>query len=125
MFAGVTLPAQLIIQTVAGGGPNNIAALEACLNYPAALAVDSSGNLYIATASQVLKVDSSGVLTLVAGSGLFGFAGDGGPATKAGLTNPLGVAVDSSGNVFIADQVSNRIRKVAAMSGVNYFSRSR
>jgi sugar lactone lactonase YvrE len=117
-LAGAPLPAQLIVQRVAGGGPNNIPALNTSLNNPRALALDHSGNLYIATAFQVFKVDTSGVLTLVAGGGLAGFGGDSGPATAASLANPLGIAVDGSGNIFIADQVNNRIRKVAAGTGI-------
>lgn len=116
-LSAATIWPQSIVQKVAGGGPNNIPALQTSLNYPAALAVDSAGNLYIATTSQVLKIDQNGLLTLVAGSGVSGFSGDGGPATNASLANPLGVAVDGRGNIFIADQANNRIRKVAAGSG--------
>jgi len=77
-----------------------------------ALAVDSSGNVYFATnASSVLKVNTAGIVSTVAG-GAFGFSGDGGPATKAALNFPLGLAVDRAGNIYISDAGNNRVRKV-------------
>jgi uncharacterized protein (TIGR03437 family) len=79
------------------------------------LALDSAGNLYIADSAnnRIRKVDTSGTIGTVAGGALLpGFSGDGGPATSAALFLPGGVAVDSSGNIFIADVANNRIRKV-------------
>ena len=78
------------------------------------LAVDKAGNLYIADYGhdRVRKVDTSGIITTVAGSDAHGFAGDGGPATSASLLNPSDVTVDSSGNLYIADTSNFRIRKV-------------
>jgi uncharacterized protein (TIGR03437 family) len=82
------------------------------------LAVDSKGNLYIADYldGRIRKVDTSGNITTVAGNsaslGLGGFSGDGGPATSAGLNSPTGVALDSAGNIYIADYGNQRIRKV-------------
>ena len=92
------------------GGP----AVEAELHGPAGVAVDSAGNLYIAdTGNQrIRKVDSTGTITTIAGTGEFGFSGDGGPAVEAELRNPYGVAVDSAGNVYIADPRNRRIRKI-------------
>ena len=105
--------AQDIITTVAGGGPNNLPAVSANVN-PEGVAVDAAGNFYIADSVQdrVFKVDTSGQLTVVAGIGISGFSGDGGPATSASLALPTGVAVDGAGNLFIADRNNNRIRKV-------------
>src|SRR6202043_538786 len=60
----------------------------------------------------------TGVITTVAGNGTAGFAGDGGAATSAQLKGPTGIAVDSTGNLYIADQANNRVRKVAAATGV-------
>jgi sugar lactone lactonase YvrE len=76
------------------------------------LAVDSAGNLYIADRYSVRKV-SGGVITTVAGNGTLGFSGDNGPATSAQFNNPGGLAVDSAGNLYIADARNNRIRKVS------------
>ena len=93
---------------------DNGPATSAQLNQPTAVAVDSAGNLYIADMgnNRIRKI-SNGVITTVAGNGTAGFSGDNGPATSAGLSIPFGVAVDSAGNVYIADTIiSERIRKV-------------
>jgi uncharacterized protein (TIGR03437 family) len=107
------------ITTVAGngsccfsgdGGP----ATSASLADPSAVAVDSAGNLYIAdTTNYRIRKVSGGTITTVAGNGTFGFSGDGGPATGASLNWPVGVAVDSAGDLYIADEFNNRIRKVS------------
>jgi sugar lactone lactonase YvrE len=108
-----------VITTVAGNGTSgsrdeNIPATTAQLNWPYGVAVDSAGNLYIANTynNRVCKV-SGGVITTVAGNGTHGFSGDNGPATAAQLSWPDGVAVDSAGNLYIADTDNNRIRKVS------------
>ncbi|HYA17706.1 MAG TPA: NHL repeat-containing protein [Bryobacteraceae bacterium] len=107
-----------IISTVAGGrggfsGDGGSATLAA-LNYPEAVAVDSSGNLYIAdAANHRVREVSGGVITTIAGNGLAGFSGDGGSATAAQLYLPKGLAFDSQGNLYISDSNNNRIRKVS------------
>ena len=108
-----------IISTVAGSGTagnsgDGGAAISASLNYPYGIAVDSSGNLYIADTENhsIRKVGTNGVISTVAGIGTFGYHGDGGAATSAALTYPTSVAIDSSGNLYIADQYNHRIRKV-------------
>jgi sugar lactone lactonase YvrE len=107
-----------IINTIAGsslgypdgdGGP----ATSALINNPAGVAVDASGNVFIAESYKVRKVTADGTITTVAGQGARGFSGDGGPATSAALNNVTGVAVDASGNLFIADTGNNRIRQVS------------
>jgi uncharacterized protein (TIGR03437 family) len=107
------------IRTVAGNGTqgfsgDNVAAASAALNGPTGVALDSAGNLYVADTSnfRVRKV-SGGVITTVAGNGTAGFSGDNGPATSAELYWPDGVAVDSAGDLYIADSGNNRIRKVS------------
>jgi sugar lactone lactonase YvrE len=92
------------------GGP----ALEAALQEPTAIAFDAAGNLYIADRDNhaVRRVDPSGIITTVAGSGERGFAGDDGPAIDADLSRPQGVAVDGAGNIYISDSDNHRIRKV-------------
>jgi uncharacterized protein (TIGR03437 family) len=105
-----------VITTVAGGGlslADNIPATSAQIG-PYGVAVDSAGNLYVADLpnNRVRKV-SNGVITTVAGNGTQGFSGDGGPATSAQLHDPEGVAVDSAGNLYIADTFNQRIRRVS------------
>jgi sugar lactone lactonase YvrE len=108
--------AQDVITTAIGGGPNGVPALDANLYNPYGVAVDGSGNFYIASYNQqrVFKVSTSGTLTVVAGSGAQGYSGDGvvGGAGNASLYHPFAVAVDSSNNVYIADQYNCVIRKV-------------
>jgi sugar lactone lactonase YvrE len=82
-----------------------------------AIAVDASGALYLAAGVKVLKITSAGVVSTLAGAGTPGDTGDGGPATKATFQFVTGVAVDPAGNVYIADAVANRIRKVSAADG--------
>src|SRR5262249_46047990 len=92
------------------GGP----ATGASLFYPRGLAFDSGGNLYIAEQQnhRVRKVTPGGTISTVAGNGTAGFGGDGGPATNASLNHPSGVALDSTGNLYIADNSNERVRKV-------------
>jgi sugar lactone lactonase YvrE len=125
-----------IITTVAGSGPigpdqgvsagDGGPALAATLRGPAFLAVDGAGNLffsevdeqgtqaYTGPRGQVRKVSADGIITTVAGNGVRGFSGDGGPAVAAGLWGANGVTVDSAGNLFIADWGNYRVRKVDA-----------
>src|SRR5579872_3039283 len=130
-FAAAALGQNYTIQTFAGGGvPQNIAAVSASLGTVTGIAADSAGNVYIAlpTYSAVVKMDATGTLTLVAGNGKPGFSGDNGPATSAQLNlsvspaiagifqTPVpggGLAVDSAGNLYIADSGNNRVRKVS------------
>jgi hypothetical protein len=84
------------------------------LNNPSGVAVDSSGNLYIAdTYNHVIRKVSGGIITTVAGSGTPGEYGDGISATSALLNWPYGVAIDTSGNLYIADDENGRIRKAS------------
>ena len=99
----------------AGFAGDGGAATSAELNYPTGIAFDSSGNLYIAdhVNHRIRKVDTSGNISTIAGDGTLGYLGDSAAATSAELDSPCGVAVDSSGNVYIADTLNHVIRKVA------------
>ena len=116
-----------IITTVAGNGTAGATglggpAVSAELSLPQGLAVDNAGNLYIAEQvnNRVTKVDTSGVITLVAGTGNLGSSGDGGPATQATFWTAQGVSVDAAGNIYVLDKNSlefdgnNRIRRIDA-----------
>ena len=107
-------------------------AIQAQLNAPQGVAVDATGNVYIVDKEnhRIRRVRPDGIITTFAGTGLPGFSGDGAPASQARLNNPLGVAVDAAGNVYIADAASQRVRRVGpdgiirtvAGSGVGGFS---
>jgi NHL repeat len=114
------LAAQYSISSIAGGGPNNLSSLSASLGYAGSIARDAGGNSYIADSysSHIFKVSASGTLTVLAGNGTFGYSGDGGPATSAALNRPQGVALDASGNVFIADTDNSVIREVVAATSI-------
>lgn len=125
VYAQIALPSSGDIGTVAGDGNpgysgDGAAATSAELYYPKGVAVDSSGNVYIADRYNhvVRKVTAStGYISTVAGNGTAGYSGDGGPATSAELITPRAVAVDGSGNIYIADDNSNVVRKVTASTG--------
>ena len=113
-----------VITTVAGNGTpgysgDNGPATAAEL-VPEGVAVDASGNLYIADSDneRIREVNhGTGVITTVAGNGTPGYSGDNGPATAAELYYPEGVAVDASGNLYIADTVNDVIREVNLARG--------
>jgi sugar lactone lactonase YvrE len=114
------------ITTVAGNGTpafsgDGGAATSAQLIEPYSVAVAGSGNVYIADTynSRIRRVNAAtGIITTIAGNGTFGFSGDGGAATSAGLYEPHGVALDGLGNVYIADYANNRVRRVDAVTGI-------
>jgi sugar lactone lactonase YvrE len=116
-----------LVNLIAGGftGDGGKATL-ANINSPYAIAFDKAGNLYIAepTANRIRKVTKTGVISTFAGSsaGISGYSGDGGPAASATLQFPYGVAVDPTGNLFIADSGNNVIRKVDTAGTISTFA---
>jgi len=115
-----------IINTVAGNGTAGYsgdggAATGAELHSPSGVALDMSGNIYIAdtTNDRIREVTkSTGDISTVAGNGTAGYSGDGGAATSAELHLPIGVGVDAAGNIYIADTMNDRIRKVTASTAL-------
>ncbi len=116
-----------VITTIAGtgfgaydptqdGGP----ATAAWIKWPTGIAVDPSGNVYFSDMgnNRIRKISTSGIITTIAGTLASGYGGDGGPATAAQLFGAWGVAIDLAGNVLIADQLNNRIRKVNMATGI-------
>ena len=108
-----------VIHTIAGNGNGGFSgdggqAASASLYYPYAVFLDGAGNMYIADTgnNRIRRVDISGTITTVGGDGNEGFSGDGGKAISASLCLPLGIFVDSSGDLFIADTGNHRIRRV-------------
>ena len=104
-----------IINTFAGGGSSNadnIAPTAASLMFPGGLAIDNAGAIYVSENSRVRKI-TPGVITTIAGGLTPGSTGDNGPATSALLNRPFGLAIDSTGTLYIADSSNNRIRRVS------------
>lgn len=116
-----------VITTVAGTGAagfngDGISAASALLNYPSDVFVDPAGNLWIGDSSnnRVRRVDAvSGIITTVAGTGQQGFSGDGGDALSATLFFPNGIAVDTAGNLYVADEGNLRLRKVVSLKATS------
>ena len=115
-----------IITTVAGTGIGGFSgdgglATQAQLNAPAGLAVGSDGSLYIADSfnRRVRRMGPDGIITTVAGSGIPGYGGDGGPATQALLNSPSAIAVGTDGRLYIADFGNSRIRQVGTDGIIN------
>jgi sugar lactone lactonase YvrE len=110
-----------IIATVAGNGTQSYSgdggpATNASLNYPTGVAVDAAGNLFVAdfNNNRIREIGTNGIITTVAGNGAGSYSGDGGAATNASLNQPLDVATDAVDDLYIADKLNNRIRKVTA-----------
>lgn len=116
VVAQVASASHFPIETMAGGGDrlgDGGLAVDAIVA-PSHSVRDAQGNVYIAEAvdHRIRKVDPAGIITTIAGNGTPGFSGDGGQATLARLNTPYGVELDGSGNLFIADSLNHRIRKV-------------
>jgi trimeric autotransporter adhesin len=106
---------QYVISTIAGGSapPTPVAATRASIGDPARVILDSAGNVYFSSLHSVFKVDAAGNLTRIAGNGRAGNSGDFGFATSAQLNNPMGMALDGAGNLYVADRDANVVRRIS------------
>jgi sugar lactone lactonase YvrE len=108
-----------LISTVAGTGSRGYSgdggpAVKARLDQPQGFAFDKAGNLYVSDSAnnRVRRIDRTGVITTVAGNGRHGYSGDGGPATKARLSDPYGLALDAKGNLYVAEPDEGVVRRI-------------
>jgi len=118
-----------VISTVAGNGQVQFsdgggAATSARLIAPNYTAADGAGNVFVSDNyyHQVFQISAAGTITVAAGTGKQGFSGDGGRATAAQLDGPAGLAVDSAGNLYIADSANNRIRRVGRDGNITTYA---
>ena len=100
-----------VISTAAGGLQSANSVPGGRLNAAQSIALDSAGNMYSSGANNIIRIDTAGNITTIAG-GFIGFSGDGGPAKSAALKAPMGIAVDGTGNLYFADTGNNRIRRI-------------
>lgn len=114
-----------VITTVAGSTwvfrGDGLPAANAPIGRPFGVALDQAGNLFVADPDNgmVLKITPNGTLAVVAGNGIRGFSGDGGPATRASFFGPCGVAADATGNLYISEREGHRIRRVTATGNIS------
>jgi uncharacterized protein (TIGR03437 family) len=123
LLAGTAFAQQYTISTLAGGAPPATPAspTSSSIGQPRKVTI-SGNNLYFSSGNSVFKIDGSGSLTLVAGNSRAGFSGDGGPAVNAQLNAPQGIALDSGGNIYIADSLNNRVRRVDTSGIITTFA---
>ena len=119
--ASLLLAQTYTISSIAGGGALAfpVRAIDVRVPVAGGVATGRHGDVYFCTTNAVLKLDAKGILTRVAGTGKYGYSGDGGPATRAELAWPAGLAVDESGNLLIADSANHRIRKVSLEGNIS------
>ena len=118
--------AEYVITTAVGTGEKGFAgdggpAAAALLNGPFDVAFDAAGNLYFSDTfnHRIRRVDArTGMIATVAGNGETGYSGDGGPAVRASLNEPYGIAIDRAGDIFVADRLNRRVRRIDAASGI-------
>lgn len=125
VFTGIAVAQpQFLVTTAAGGSIQQtpVAALSAAIVQPQRVAVDGSGNVYFTASNAVFKMSASGTLTLLAGTGRVGYAGDGGPGVQAQFNNPQGIAVDYQGHVYVADTGNSLVRVITPDGNINLYA---
>ncbi|MCE3226644.1 MAG: S-layer protein [Bacteroidetes bacterium] len=116
-----------IISTFAGGGistGDGIPATSASLGWIYDVEIDAAGNIYFPEGqdNKIRKINTSGIITTIAGNGNFGFSGDGGPAINAEINKPHAIDIDPSGNIFISDTYNHRVRKINTSGIITTFA---
>ena len=119
--------AEYVIETVAGAtdaAADGVSATAAFFRSPIDVAVDRNGNLYVSDhrGHRIHKIDPFGIVTTLAGTGDWGFSGDGGPATRAMLNHPFAIVADDLGNVYVAEQEGRRIRRIDRSGVITTFA---
>ncbi|HYL77458.1 MAG TPA: hypothetical protein VEU96_24805 [Bryobacteraceae bacterium] len=109
------------IRKVTNGVIDSVPASPA-LGNPEAVVLDSAGNIYVADNSVIKRITPQGITTILAGSGVSGFGGDGGPALRAQLNFPSSLAIDKSGNIFFTDILNRRVRVISTAGNINTFA---
>ncbi len=114
LLNGTNVPSSIVTTLAGGKSVEGGQSTNSVFTLPQGVAVDGLGNIYVADAGdhRVRKIDAAGSLSIVAGNGLAGFSGDGLSAVTSSLNGPSGLAVDSDGNVYVADELNSRIRKL-------------
>ncbi len=121
LFLPFVIKAQIISAFAGGGsGGDGSPAISASIYDPNSLTFDKQGNLYFSQSlsHKIRKIDTAGIITTIAGTGTGGFNGDNQLATAAELYQPNGIAIDTFGNIYIADGINNRIRKIDIATGI-------
>lgn len=111
---------------VRGFGGDGVAATLAQLNQPTGIYASRNGDIYITDLqnNRVRKVNNAGIISTIAGSSVYGFAGDGGPAAAAQLNRPIAVTMDETDNIYLSDMINVRIRKISTLKRL-YFTQGR
>src|SRR5690348_1564804 len=123
-FSYAAFAQQYVISTVAGGAPpvTPASAPTTSIGDPPRVAVDSAGNTYFGSLHCIFKIDRSGALTRVAGTGRNGISGDGGPALSAQLSYPDGIVVDAAGVIYFTEHQANLIRRIDSKGVITTFA---
>src|SRR5271165_6471949 len=123
LLSAIAVGQQYVISTFAGGGPTPTPIIGTKMAVaPQGMTVDASGNLFFISLNCVFKLDQKGIVTRVAGNSRTGYSGDGGPALSATFNTASGLAVDATGNIYVADLINRRIRRVSPAGIVTTFA---
>ena len=122
--AACALRAQPTIQTLFGGPPDGLPGLSATMNSPDAVIADARGGVIVGLKNghQIVRIGPDGIVTSLAGTGINGNSGDGGPARQASVGQPAGFAFDQSGNLYFSDASNNNIRRIGTDGAISTFA---